>query len=360
MQNVKSGGGSPPINSGLGSLPVVGRIANRAAKWYATCEVPPGIYSGPRALLFPPDFVLSFLATRSYPLYRMWNRWADVTRVAYPKTQLGEAVSAEQFQFDQQIVDTLRADGVATIPNALPAELLDDAREWILQRFEGLPERAERMDGDVVRWTDDDGVTTFLSKSKGRYRFIFPKDPDLLRGLPPLITELTRLPVTHRMVEAHYGMAVEGGHPYVMAEVAIPSEKIETWHIDCLRSGVKAFLYLNDVTEAQGPLRVLPGSHVAEGEFDRQIYRVGRSGLCEAYYDDETNARMDREGRMMVGPANTMTLFNTRGRHAGYYVREGMRIALVNGFRPASSVRINPRFFPNLPPSPHARPDIEP
>ena len=57
-----------------------------------------------------------------------------------------------------------------------------------------------------------------------------------------------------------------------------------------------AFLYLNDVTTSQGPLRFIPGSHLPNPELAYQIYCVGRSGLDVAYYDDATNRKCDEVG----------------------------------------------------------------
>src|SRR5207302_482260 len=146
----------------------------------------------------------------------------------------------------------------------------------------------------------------------------------------------------HRIIEEYYATAVHPNRPYAMAEILIPAEEVQQWHIDCLRKGVKAFLYVTDVTEAQGPLRFIRGSHLPDAELDRQIYRVGRCGLGPSYYDDQTNARLDVIGESITAPANTLMLFDNRAKHAGSLCRDGMRIALVNGFRPTSSIRINP------------------
>ncbi|CAN5172126.1 hypothetical protein BH20ACI1_BH20ACI1_20270 [soil metagenome] len=82
---------------------------------------------------------------------------------------------------------------------------------------------------------------------------------------------------------------------------------------------------------------------------DKLIYRVGRNGLGEAYFDDEINAENDRIGTSVVAPENSLVIFDNQGIHAGSVCSEGIRIALVNSFRPVSSKRINPRLLPNLP-----------
>lgn len=141
-------------------------------------------------------------------------------------------------------------------------------------------------------------------------------------------------------------MGVTPCRPGCHAEVAIPAGKVGQWHIDCLRPSVKAMIYLNDIGEEQAPFRYLKGTHIPDAEIHRQIHRISRSGLDEAYFDAETNALYDAKAEVYARPANTLLLFETRGRHAGSLCADGMRVAMVNGFRPATSLRVSPRFFP--------------
>jgi hypothetical protein len=39
--------------------------------------------------------------------------------------------------------------------------------------------------------------------------------------------------------------------------------RVGRWHLDSLRAQIKVFLFLNDVTPANGPLELIPGSHRA-------------------------------------------------------------------------------------------------
>jgi hypothetical protein len=205
------------------------------------------------------------------------------------------------------------------------------------------------MPGERIGWIDSDGIQVEISRSTGHYRFYFPEESFQRQQLPRVMREYHHLPITHRIVQNYYGMTASPSRPYTMAEVLVPGRYLQPWHIDCLRPGVKAMLYLNDVTAAQAPFRYIVGSHRPTSAIHRQIYWVGRSGLQEAYYDEAENQVLDSLATVFTAPANTLLLFDNRGQHAGSICREGMRIVLVNGFRPASGVRVNPRFFPDCP-----------
>ena len=117
-------------------------------------------------------------------------------------------------------------------------------------------------------------------------------------------------------------------------------------------------LYLEDVTVGKAPFRYLLGTHHPNPRTRRQWYYVARSGLEETYYDAATNAVFDMRAKVFTAPANTFLLFDNRGQHAGSLCREGRRVVLVNGFRPATGTRLNPRFLPDLPARRRARENV--
>ena len=330
------------------------QLNNRFSRWYDSCDFPSGTYDGARKLLMPPDFFFSMLAKRSYSLYRLWDIWADATKVLFPVRAHEKDGSPELFEFNSRYVDDLRSTGVTEIPDAFPQDWIEEARDYIMGRFRAALEKLEKMSNESeeeIRWYDEDGVFVYCSPRQGRYRFGFPTDPVGREKLPRPIQEFMRLPVAHQIIEEYYGMSVTPCRPGCMAEVMLPGNDVEQWHIDCFRKGVKAFLYLTEVTAAQAPFRYLTGTHVPDSEAHRHIYSVGRTGTSEAYYDESTNRRYDEEAQVFTRPANTLLLFDNRGRHAGSACTEGMRVVLVNGFRPATSTRINPMLIPHLSPA---------
>ncbi len=339
---------------------MVGKVLDRFGKWYASCEVPPYVYAGPRAALMPPDLVLSWLAKRSYGAYRMWDWWANATggTLASTRTPIRED-TAETYRFDERYVEEIRKNGVAPISNAFPKQWIDEVHGYIMELHQKAKQGLERRRGekgpwtdDQVTWLDESGIRFDCYLEHERYRFYFPTQLEQTRNLPKWVGEYLRLPEARSIFQAYYGQGVVWGNPYLMGEVLCPGRRLENWHFDCARKGMKAFLYVNDVGEKQGPLRVLHGTQHADERMRFQRFRVCRSGLKEAYYDDRTNAEYDQRGTSVVAPAGTLLLFDTTTVHAGSLCSEGMRVTLINGFRPANSMRINPRVLPNLPPVP--------
>ncbi len=330
-------------------------IYQKFSRWYDSCEVPQDVYAGWKKVFIPLDLVFSKFAKHSYPMYRVWNKWIMKTNSVYAKHQIAGAPTTENFSFEPKLVEEIKEKGFTVIEQAFSEEDIQKTREYILGLYEysiSAVKTAENVktdeEGISKIWTEESGITYTVIEEKGRYRFMFPTDPEKLKKMPDFIQAFAALPVTHQIIEDYYDMRVYSNQPYVMAEVMIPNGEVESWHIDCFRKGCKAFLYLNEVKKEQGPLRYLEGSHKVE-DLDKQIFRVGRSGLGEAYYDDKINAEYDKTGKYVTAPGNSLVIFDNQGVHAGSLCSEGIRVALVNSFRPVSSKRINPRMLPNLP-----------
>jgi len=335
----------------------VNRLLQKFKDWYSSCDIPQEIYSGWKKVLIPLDLTIAYLSKRSFLAYHFWEFWISVTRPAYPKGAKNASVEiTESIDLNKESLSALEKDGFVAIERAFSSEFVHEARSFILALYkEAINELSLRSDFTVTEsgtksWEDSRGIIFDIDEPKGRYRFGFPMTDERKNVLPDSVRYFSELVKVHEFVEDYYGSSVFVGKPYVMAEVMVPNGVVENWHIDCFRKGCKAFLYLNDVGEPQGPLRYVKGSHRTK-ELHWQIFRVGRSGLDQAYFDEESNSRFDSDGVLVTGSANTLLVFDNRGIHAGSKCSEGMRIALVNGFRPAESLRINARLLPNLRPN---------
>ncbi len=133
-----------------------------------------------------------------------------------------------------------------------------------------------------------------------------------------------------------------------MAEVLEPAIDLEPWHVDDFVPIVKTFLYLSDVSEECGPLRIMPASHRPTENQDRVSYAICRGGTGATYYDQPTCRRFDREGKRVLGKAGTVIIWDVRGTHAGSLCRPGhQRVAMVTGFRPFVMTRLGPWNLPD-------------
>lgn len=313
-------------------------------------------YPGALAGLIPVDLALSLLAKRSYPLYRLWRRYGELTGRYFD--HCAKAVAAPA---DEGHMRVLRARGLARIGQPFSAEEVAATRAWVVERIEPAHRHAAELDPTGqegwVRWQDE-GLRYEVDRRTGRLRIYFPF-PAMSAGVqaekwPRILREFGDVPAWHAAAQAYFGTgAIRSQRPYMMAEVLTPAPDIEHWHIDCLRPTLKSFLYLNDVGPAQGPLRFQPGTHVLDEERHRMFYRICNGGLGHAYMDEEECRRLDAICESVTGPAGTALLFDTQVLHAGSRCTEGMRVALVSGYRPIGATRLNPRLFRDPRPVPN-------
>lgn len=154
-----------------------------------------------------------------------------------------------------------------------------------------------------------------------------PIGPDLLRAIPELRALLTgktwRALLSYvgstRSEPLYYLQTILSGH----AEGA-PDPQLEL-HADTFHPSLKAWLFLTDVTDDQGPLTYVPGSHRAtperlawEGERSVAIHAqdlLSQRGSLRVDLDELTGLGLPQPHRFAV-PANTLVAIDTFGFHA--------------------------------------------
>ena len=308
------------------------------ASWSSRVE--PGLYQGRRAALLPADAALSLLAKRSYPLFRVWHRWAAATDGWFSGT--APEVSAP----DADVLATLRAQGTAMTAGGYDAAAVRSARDWVVAQAD----RARTLAGEdrTITKHDLDGVVAEVMPLDGRVRLFFSPTVLARADMPNVIRRFADDPRCRALTAAYFDCAPRdmlAATPYYMAEVMTPATKLESWHIDCLRPTIKCFLLLDDIGEEQAPLRYIDRSHLVDEARLRLFYRIARGGLGAAYFDDGAAADYDRQARHVVGTAGSLVVFDSRGIHAGSICRSGTRITLANGYRPPRARRLSPRLF---------------
>jgi hypothetical protein len=310
-----------------------------------------GTYEGVRAGLIPLDATLSLLAKRSYPLYRVWNAYNELTNPLF------DAGAPAAGPADPRHLDELRTHGYAIVENAFPAAQVADARAFLLDRYRRAKEDVARRDPSgtqpILEWNEDRLGYEYFRRT-GRVRIQLTGAVASGARLPSLLTAFADV-AAHKDLSADYlgTRAILSNQPYYAAEILEPAAGIEPWHIDCLRPTIKSFLLLSDVGAAQGPLRYVPGTHRVDETRLKMFYRISEGGLGHAYFDDRTNAELDTRGVSLTAPANTLILFDNRGLHASSFCTEGLRVVLVNGYRPRTATRLNPRLFRDPRPVPY-------
>ncbi|MCU1278785.1 MAG: hypothetical protein JWM53_2331 [bacterium] len=305
-------------------------------------RIEPGLYRGGRAAFLPADVVLSLLAKRSYACFRVWDRYAAATGRYFDRGGGAPDASA----YDAAALQSMRERGYALAASGYDAAAVRAARDWVLERAR----RARDLAGASrdISTQQVDGIVAEVMPADGRVRLHFTHA--ILEGsdLPEAIRRFADDSACRALAAAYFN--ARGGDlvarvPYYIAEVMTPAEKLESWHIDCLRPTMKCFLLLDDVGEEQAPLRYIEGSQRVDEQRRQLFYRIARGGLGAAYFDSNAAAEYDRTARHMTAATGTLVAFDSRGIHAGSMCRRGARVALVNAYRPPRALRLSPRLF---------------
>jgi hypothetical protein len=306
-----------------------------------TSRVERGLYRGTRAALLPPDALLSILAKRSYPMFRIWQRYASATERYF----YGER-PPDPSRYDGASVHHLREHGYMIAPSEYASAAVLAARDWVVEQAERA--RAQVAGSREISEHEEDGIVAEVMPVDGRVRLHFSPAGLKRNDIPDVIRHFADAPVCRELTAAYFDTGVDAmvaGTPYYVAEVVTANERLETWHIDCLRATVKCFLLLDDVGEAQAPLRYIDGSHVVDEARLRLFYQIAHGGLGAAYFDTDEAAAYDGGARHLTAPAGSLLAFDSRGIHAGSFCRSGARVTLANGYRPPQARRLTPRLF---------------
>jgi len=152
------------------------------------------------------------------------------------------------------------------------------------------------------------------------------------------------------LARAYRGASVVNGLTLAAALAHTPGRRSSSgpgWHRDHWFRQMKAFLYLTDVTAAQGPLQVVAGSHRARVRA-RDMRRYGQRFKQYAFDDAEVDRLLAAEPERLVtatGPAGTLVLADTSAIHRGRPIEAGARYALTHYYYPADEVGELYRYF---------------
>lgn len=221
--------------------------------------------------------------------------------------------------------NTLMRDGLLVLP-----EYFDAAQIGLMKTaVPGIEECKLSSEGTLTRFYSDAARIPELSPF-----FACDLITDTMRQVLGPAAVMHRSTVQYRIVEGHTG-AFE-----------------HFFHIDTWRPRYKAFLYLVDVTEDNGPFTYIPRTHYGawRRSYERDIARVFQAGPDGYIHDDASayvgclwpheqaalSVRLRTQPRTVTGKAGTLILFDARGLHrirplvhapriilSSYWIREG-------------------------------------
>jgi hypothetical protein len=124
------------------------------------------------------------------------------------------------------------------------------------------------------------------------------------------------------------------------------------WHRDAFVSQLKGMVYLDEVTEENGPFEYVPGSQA----FDAVFKLSGRKDfhfLKDRFSDEEMDSilkNMKLTTKKITGQMGTLVIFNSTGLHRGSPIQDGERNTLTSYIFPSrlSGSLLEKQFQPLL------------
>lgn len=217
---------------------------------------------------------------------------------------------------ERSIVSDLRRDGYSVIEGYWDRERAVAVRDQLEARLEGGQD-VDYDEGAYLRFWDnrsyDEGVRRLYHVEK----------------LHPELEEFRFDPMVMRVAEAYYGYLFHSG-VLVFQHNTRSNANTRYYHVDAFQKEFKAFLYLDDVAEGNGPFTYLRGTHNGMGmrRFLKQL-RWDGTGSPTGFAPEELGNLLDTEVQI-CGPAGTMILADVRGFHRGSPQLHDDRSVLVN------------------------------
>ena len=231
--------------------------------------------------------------------------------------------------------------GYLVVENAVSPELLSELQSV----FQGWVEESRQHD---VNWGE---------AINGKPRFDLEPghsftDPRLRRVNAPVevspayFKAMAESPMTD-FVSALIGPDVKLHHTKINSKQS-GGETIVKWHQDfpftphSNDSVVTALLMIDEVTEDNGPLEVLPGSHTGE------IHGLWHEGKFTGAIDDKTAAECASEAVVCTGSAGSVCLMHTRLLHGSAANRSTQaRTLFISVYSAGDAVPVSPNPMPN-------------
>jgi hypothetical protein len=232
-----------------------------------------------------------------------------------------------------EILDCLRENGICVIPEFFPSAFVDPVRAACQARID------ERGDVNDINYADGSykRVDAYAGTAAAMNERIYHADCFSEQAAQFRHHELLK-----EVGSGYYGAPhsvhlclYERHRPH---EIAVRGFHVDTFEL----STFKVMLYLNDVTERDGPTSYLVGTH-NDAELRRMKEHVWGSAVSPGdpsgrphptnFTDEELGPRLEQHVRV-TGPRGTIVLFDTWGVHRGMSpAAGGERHVLVNYYR---------------------------
>jgi hypothetical protein len=216
---------------------------------------------------------------------------------------------------ERTCVASLRQDGFAVVKSYWPRDKALHIRD-LLERYLTDGKSRDFEEGAYLRFWDnrayDNGVRRIYHVER----------------LVEELGEFRYEPFVFRIAAAYYGAPIFSG-VLVYQHNTQSNTNARYYHVDAFSKQFKAFLYLDDVDEGNGPFTYLRGSHHSQWvRLKKQFFGNGQSSPT-AFNDRDLKALLKHEVKVS-GPAGTLIVADVRGLHRGSPQVSRSRSVLMN------------------------------
>jgi hypothetical protein len=287
-----------------------------------------------------------FVRTGVRATYRLHDRMLSNPTAKKRFSEHPPALDGDQ----QEIVDSLRAEGLAVVPfsklfeDALWNDLAGSSAEFARKIESDLREEEENPSEAVLKARAKGSKKQYLRRSYAPGPVELPPDNPWLR----LGISARMLDIVNTYVELWSKLSyVDQWYTVPMMDAESDRIASQRWHRDYNDQYlVKVFLYMNDVDEGSGPFEYVPRSHIG-GDRYGDVFPWQPFGEDLYPPSEELQRRIPPEAtRLLTAPAGTMIFCDTTGFHRGGFATESPRImGVYNYVSQASLASLSERNF---------------
>lgn len=238
----------------------------------------------------------------------IFETWHHIRSKLYP---LDAQLSGKEIEYLKQ----LREDGYVTIPNYW-SEKNCSAMKTKLERYLYNKKNKDFSSGAYIRFWDD-------RRHDQGVRRLYHVDREI-----PELKKLRFDPFITRIANGYYGFPFYSG-ALVFQHNTRTNYETREYHADAFTPEFKAFLYLEKVTEGNGPFTYIRSSQNAVFLRFKKELLGNKRGSPTSFYEKDVKSLLKNEVKI-TGNAGTLILADVRGIHRGSPQKDKSRSVLVN------------------------------
>lgn len=224
----------------------------------------------------------------------------------------------------QNELDILINDGILFIPNFFEKKIVDQISQEIKHTMFDLYE--DKYEGDLKN---------HRFENYGVYRLL---DVD---RISPTSKKFFDLDLVNQLAKAYVSKDTISFQRMVEFKPLPGYTSVsDNWHFDDWKHRFKAFLYLSDVSNEEGPFTYLKGSHNQNLEWRKrkevEYFIYGKQKGSYGYFLPDEVEYIKKKYNLKVAECNaeagSLIIADTRGLHKGNVLRKNHRLLLANYF----------------------------